>query len=73
MASTTMAGMATCAISSSRPSTSIKVLRAVPTRASRVGRKMGLQVAAAVQYDYDTKVFTKELVKFADTEEYIYR
>ena len=32
-----------------------------------------MHVAAAVQYDYNTKVFQKELVKFADTEEYIYR
>ena len=30
-------------------------------------------VTNAVKFDYDTKVFKKELVKFADTEEYIYR
>ena len=52
---------------------SAKALRAVPVRGFRAGRSMGLQVAAAVQFDYDTKVFKKELVKFADTEEYIYR
>jgi hypothetical protein len=49
------------------------VVRAVPVRASRAGRALGTQVCAAVQFDYDTKVFEKELVQFADTEEYIYR
>ena len=34
---------------------------------------MSVRVAASVKFDYDTKVFKKELVKFADTEEYIYR
>lgn len=52
---------------------SANALRAAPVRGFRAGRSMSLQVAAAVQYDYDTKVFKKELVKFADTEEYIYR
>lgn len=42
----------------------------MPLRATRKSR---MHVAAAVQYDYNTKVFQKELVKFADTEEYIYR
>lgn len=50
-----------------------KALRAVPVRFGRNSRKTALQVSAAVQFDYDTKVFKKELVKFADTEEYIYR
>jgi phosphoenolpyruvate carboxylase len=36
-------------------------------------RRLSVRVAAAVKFDYDTKVFKKELVKFADTEEYIYR
>ena len=50
------------------------VVRAVgPARASRAGRALGLAVANAVKFNYDTKVFQKELVKFADTEEYIYR
>jgi hypothetical protein len=44
-----------------------------PMRSSRVGRQMVLDVLAAVKYDYDTKVFQKELVQFADTDEYIYR
>jgi len=52
---------------------SANVVRAVPARGFRAGRNLGLQVASAVQFDYDTKVFKKELVKFADTEEYIYR
>eukprot|EP00889_Picochlorum_renovo_P005945 jgi/Picre1/32975/NNA_008302.t1 len=34
---------------------------------------MCARVSAVVQFDYDTKVFKKELVQFADTEEYIYR
>ncbi|GAB4814450.1 hypothetical protein N2152v2_001496 [Parachlorella kessleri] len=36
-------------------------------------RAPAMPAMAAVQYDYDTKVFQKELVKFADTEEYIIR
>lgn len=36
-------------------------------------RRMSVRVSASVKFDYDTKVFQKELVKFADTEEYIYR
>jgi len=36
-------------------------------------RILSTKVAASVKFDYDTKVFKKELVKFADTEEYIYR
>lgn len=35
--------------------------------------RKSLRVHAAVKFDYDTKVFKKELVKFADTEEYIIR
>lgn len=49
------------------------VVRAVPVRGFRGGRRQALKVAAAVQYEYATKVFPRELVKFAETEEYIYR
>jgi len=52
---------------------SANVVRAVPARGFRASRSLGMQVASAVKFDYDTKVFKKELVKFADTEEYIYR
>ena len=52
---------------------SANALRAIPVRGIRASRSLSTQVAAAVQFDYDTKVFKKELVKFADTEEYIYR
>ena len=41
-------------------------------RVTAVSRR-ALVVSNAVKFDYDTKVFQKELVKFADTEEYIYR
>jgi hypothetical protein len=49
------------------------VLRAGPVRGLKAGRQLAVKVANAVKFDYDTKVFKKELVKFADTEEYIYR
>ena len=52
---------------------SANALRVVPVRGFRAGRNLSMQVAAAVKFDYNTKVFKKELVKFADTEEYIYR
>jgi hypothetical protein len=71
MASVTMASLS-AAIQAPRLG-SANIVRAVPARGSRAGRNLGMQVAAAVQFDYDTKVFKKELVKFADTEEYIYR
>lgn len=71
MASMTMASLS-AAIQAPRLGSG-NVVRAVPARGSRAGRNLGMQVAAAVQFDYDTKVFKKELVKFADTEEYIYR
>lgn len=48
-------------------------LRAVCLRNARSSRFLKLKLNAAVKYDYTTNVFEKELVKFADTEEYIYR
>ncbi|EFJ48783.1 hypothetical protein VOLCADRAFT_74529 [Volvox carteri f. nagariensis] len=55
-------------LSGSRPSAAVKAVRvAQPSRRHAVG------VAAAVALDFDTKVFNKELAKFADTEEYIVR
>ena len=69
----TMSTMKGSALPASRFGAS-NVVRAVgPARASRAGRALGLAVANAVKFNYDTKVFQKELVKFADTEEYIYR
>lgn len=52
---------------------SVTSLRALPVRPCRGSRSLAMKVSAAVKFDYDTKVFKKELVKFADTEEYIYR
>lgn len=46
-------------------------LRPVVARTS--GARRALTVLSAVKFDYNTKVFKKELMKFADTEEYIYR
>jgi hypothetical protein len=71
MASKTMAPQAG-RLADARPAR-VNALRAVPVMGRRAGRRSTVQVAAAVKYDYNTKVFTKELVKFADTEEYIYR
>lgn len=50
-------------------------LKALPPRRITMRSRIpsGFSVYAAVKYDYDTKVFKKELVKFADTEEFIYR
>jgi hypothetical protein len=45
----------------------------VRPRSVAQSRRLSVRVAASVKFDYDTKVFQKELVKFADTEEYIYR
>jgi hypothetical protein len=55
-----------------RPSAETR-LRAVCLRNARCSRSLKMRLNAAVQYDYTTNVFQKELVKFADTEEYIYR
>lgn len=51
----------------------VNTLRAGPQRGAVAGRQLVVNVANAVKFNYDTKVFQKELVKFADTEEYIYR
>jgi len=53
-------------------SLSSKTLAVVRPRFVSQSRKL-CKVQASVKFDYDTKVFQKELVKFADTEEYIYR
>jgi len=50
-----------------------KSLKMAAPRPTRGSRNAGFQVMNAVKFNYDTKVFEKELVKFADTEEYIYR
>ncbi len=42
-------------------------------RAPHAQRAAALRVAAGVQYEYPTKIFPRELVKFAGKEEYIYR
>uniref|UniRef100_A0A061RVA1 Acetohydroxy-acid reductoisomerase n=1 Tax=Tetraselmis sp. GSL018 TaxID=582737 RepID=A0A061RVA1_9CHLO len=53
------------------------VLTAAPTRKSislnTTSRAFRLKPVAAVKIDFDTKVWDKELTKFADTEEYIVR
>lgn len=48
-------------------------IRSTVLKSVRVSRHASVQVLNAVKFDYDTQVFEKELVKFADTEEYIYR
>jgi hypothetical protein len=46
----------------------------MPVRGTRAVRHLAVNVAAAaVKFEYDTKVFPRELVKFADSQEYIYR
>mmetsp|Transcript_34561 Transcript_34561/g.87391 ORF Transcript_34561/g.87391 Transcript_34561/m.87391 type:complete len:555 (-) Transcript_34561:523-2187(-) len=50
--------------------------RPVPVRATAVARparRSSVQVCNAVYLDFNTKVFNKELVKFANMEEYIIR
>ncbi|KAL4858940.1 Ketol-acid reductoisomerase [Chlorella vulgaris] len=67
---TSMACRSAVALSSvSRPSSA---LRAAAPRASRTGRR-SVNVQSAVELDYDVKVFDKELVTFAEKEEYIIR
>ncbi|KAI3428456.1 hypothetical protein D9Q98_007282 [Chlorella vulgaris] len=67
---TSMACRSAVALSSvSRPSSA---LRAAAPRASRTGRR-SVNVQSAVELDYDVKVFDKELVSFAEKEEYIIR
>jgi len=48
-------------------------LATISQRRISVARRAVRVCTNAVKFDYDTKVFQKELVKFADTEEYIYR
>jgi hypothetical protein len=50
-----------------------KSFKMAAPRLTRGSRNVGFLVMNAVKFNYDTKVFEKELVKFADTEEYIYR
>ena len=46
----------------------------IARRAAAAARPTRLAaMAAKVQYEYPTKVFHRDLVKFADTEEYIYK
>ena len=56
-----------------RAATRLARFNAAPARGLRAAGRRALQVVDSVQFDYPTKVFQKELVKFADTEEYIYR
>lgn len=61
MATTAMASKVAVAASSvARPS---RALRAVPLRASRAGRRT-VKVQSAVELDFNTKVWPKELVKW---------
>ncbi len=48
-------------------------LATISQRRISVARRAVRVCTNAVKFDYDTKVFQKELVKFAETEEYIYR
>ena len=48
-------------------------LASISARRIAVAKRAVRVCTNAVKFDYDTKVFQKELVKFADTEEYIYR
>mmetsp|Transcript_25254 Transcript_25254/g.63638 ORF Transcript_25254/g.63638 Transcript_25254/m.63638 type:complete len:445 (-) Transcript_25254:661-1995(-) len=53
--------------------TAAPLLAARPGLRRAAGRTARLAALAAVKIDFDTKVFEKELTKFADTEEYIVR
>ncbi|GIL45945.1 hypothetical protein Vafri_3052, partial [Volvox africanus] len=55
-------------LSGSRTSAAVKAVRV-----AQPSRRNVVHVAAAVALDFNTKVFNKELAKFADTEEYIVR
>lgn len=48
-------------------------LAAPAPMAARPGRRAAVQVTNAVHLDFNTKAFQKELVKFANSEEYIIR
>ncbi len=50
------------AVPTSTAAAGAKALRAAPLRA-RAASRAALQVRSAVQYDYDIKVFPKELVQ----------
>jgi hypothetical protein len=70
---TTMPVQAGRAAALQAPRLGANALRVVPARGFRAGRALGVHVASAVQFEYPTKVFPRELVKFAGSEEYIYR
>jgi len=62
------------ALAAKAPVASIRSASQRRASVSPVGiTRRAVVVTNAVKFDYDTKVFQKELVKFADTEEYIYR
>lgn len=67
-----MAMKAPSAIIRGQSLSTAKTLAVVRPRFVSQSRRL-CKVQASVKFDYDTKVFQKELVKFADTEEYIYR
>ncbi|KFM23718.1 Ketol-acid reductoisomerase, chloroplastic [Auxenochlorella protothecoides] len=78
MAATSAAARAPCAaFARCAPTTSIVAPRLGPlTRPASLRSTRGrrsLTVQNAVKYDYNTKVFEKELLTFAGSEEYIYR
>lgn len=62
-----------CSTSAVRGQSMSMAKNVVRPRSVAQSRRLSVRVAASVKFDYDTKVFQKELVKFADTEEYIYR
>ncbi|WPT17857.1 Ketol-acid reductoisomerase [Picochlorum sp. SENEW3] len=68
-----MAMKAPSAVIRGQPLSMGKHMAVVRPRFAAQSRRMCARVSAVVQFDYDTKVFKKELVQFADTEEYIYR
>lgn len=68
-----MAMKAPSAVIRGQPLSMGKNMAVVRPRFAAQSRRMCARVSAVVQFDYDTKVFKKELVQFADTEEYIYR
>lgn len=61
------------ALAAKAPVASIRSASQRRASVSPVVTRRAVVVTNAVKFDYDTKVFKKELVKFADTEEYIYR
>ena len=65
--------MMSFALAAKAPVASIRSASQRRASVSPVVTRRAVVVTNAVKFDYDTKVFKKELVKFADTEEYIYR